>query len=356
MKQFLMVTIIVFIAANVFAVDKYWISIGGDNSEIGPTGKSTPIFLLQIDENGTVTKAPQIVVPVSQLSKDSDNEKPTAMSYDAHGNILLFYGQDRDNDVHVATIDKNNLSLISLRRVLTGLTDLNWLQVTQPFGDVLASENPDGIMRGFRMNLDGIYTNSKFRLSPRSDAKGGNMKASIAPDGGMSAVFAHLQNVKDKDPIYLQPLRPDDRLPLGTPAVILNNGGSLDIDISNLLPNGTRIVVYDDDAAEETYFLQVVNGSTGQKIGQRKLLTSRISGEVDGQMAVDPKGRFAIFNVNGDDAGCDNDGKQPLFFQKLNPSTGDPVGSAFAITSCNLYSTDSSNSQSQFGIDILQVQ
>ncbi|HET6268166.1 MAG TPA: hypothetical protein VFG11_10650 [Acidobacteriota bacterium] len=340
----------VLLGSKAFATDKFWVSLGAENEPPNP-----PILLMQIDELGNVTIPPFVAVSVASINRttvNTDSERSTALSYDSSGNILLFYDLDDDGTVFRVTINKNTLVPSKPKKILKNLNDPNFLQVTQPSPSILAVGKVDTTPLGFRGDANGVLTGSSYRLNPRS---GPSFSYTMSADGSMEA-SALDNNNSLRDHIYIQPQ--DANGPLGDPAVVIEHGQQVeDMDITNLLPNGKRFLVFEDDNTEN-YFLQVLNGVSGDRIGSPILLTSKLDGEVDQQIAIDPQGRFVLFNIADSEVGCTK--SDPVFFQKLDPNSGSPMGIPKQITDCDIYThfitLGSTDDEGIFGIDILKVQ
>lgn len=349
MKRFLLLLVFLATAASVQGVDKYWIGIGGDNETDGAGG--LPIFILQIDQNGNVLKAPVAAIADIEIPPGNGNDERTvALAMSSNGNLIAWIGQDTNDDVWRFTLDPVSLNILAHKRIMTGIPTTDHFQATQPAPRFLATDKPQGKYKGFPVDDSGNSAGKSFRLIPRYEDADYH-DSSVSADGLMAVrIVGTTSNTK----IAAQPLRPDGR-PNGVPSVMSVFDNSFDIDVTSLLPNGRRFIVF-NDGTDCFHWLQVLDGATGAKLGSPIQLGSLKCGEANQSIAVDPLGRFVVFDVDGTDAGCSTSGLNPLFFVPLNQSTGQPAGPAKQITSCNLYQNfHGSSTTGQFGIDILRI-
>jgi hypothetical protein len=348
-KILLLLACLLFAAYLPAAVDTYIVGIGNDNETDG--GGGLPIFLMKIDQNGNVVKAPVAAIPDTQLPPGNGNDERTvALAWKANGQLLVWVGQDEVNDVWRFSVDPNTFQAGARKRILTQIVDNDHLQATQPGPRFLASDKPEGKYKGLPVNASGNAPGSSFRLIPRYEDNEYH-DSSIAADGMMAVRIMG----NDDDQVIAQPLRADG-IPTGLPKVAAHFD-SFDVDVSNVLPNGRRFIVFTDRNGTCGRFLQVIDGATGARLGSPIELTSEPCGESNQSMAIDPLGRFVIFNVSGDEAGCSGSGNDPLFYLAISQDTGHPSGTLKQITPCDLYDNfHGTTSTGQFGIDILLVQ
>lgn len=321
------------------AQDKFWITIGTDNDDA-----QLPIWLMQIDDGGNVTKAP---VPIVKFpSSGVSNERPTAMSYDSNGNIIVWFGNDGTLSLYRAIVNKNTLETTSVKKMYSPAEDYNSLQSKQiDRRFVSGNGNFDSIQRAFFADAGGTVGSTSVRLTPGADGKVD--KQSVSADGTMAA------SSRSSDIINVQPLNSKGRA-VGGSYNVPASSSIYDVDITNKLANGRRILIVNDNSIFRSV---VLNGDTGKPLGNSIQLTSMSPGEEDQEIAVDPEGRFVVYSIDGSDAGCSDGDHDVLYFQKLDQSTGEPVGSAKAITSCHLQDAfNPSGSAGVFGIDIMKVQ
>lgn len=345
MKTKCLLLLFVVLSASMAFADQYWVAIGNDNYP------NLPIFLMQIDELGNVIMAPKAVIPDSALPPGGGfDERTVALAYSTSGDLLVWVGQDSTSDLTRFTLDPDTLKILSHKKIYTQGTGLDFLQTEQPFSDFLVTDRKEYVLSGLPVDGKGNISGSPFRVVPRFE--GEYHESSIAADGGMIAMMsfgdAHIK-------LAVQPLKPTG-LPNGTPQVSSAPACTHDVDITSMLSNGRRFVVYNDCDADHL-ILQAVDGATGAKKGTQKQLTSLTDGEQNQAIAIDPQGRFVIFNVEGDVAGCSGVSNDPLFFVPIHPNTGDALAAPMQITSCDLYDPyNPDEGIGQFGIDILKVQ
>jgi hypothetical protein len=341
MKKAFIVMLLLFSFKAASAADKYWIAIGGDSE-----GTKPPIVILQIDADGNVTKSPVAAIPRSAID---GGENVAALAFDPRGNLIVWAGDDDAENVIRFILDKNTLAILKRKAFSSQVGYVDFLQATQPTPRFIAFDKPAEVYKGFPTDSNGASMGSPFRLVPRYEG-GGYHDGTISADGRM-AVLAYEPN-SGSYALVVQPLDANGR-PQGIP-VVKSQECLYDLDVSNLLPNGRRFVAYTDcSGSNDVRVLQAVDGSTGALLGGVKLLDPREAGEGNQSVAIDPLGRFVIYDVDSTEVGCPS-GQDPLFFLKLNPSTGEPAGTPKRITACDLYGA-STGTNGQFGIDILRI-
>lgn len=333
----LMILVLFCVITNGYSADKFWIALPSDDEPVGQ-----PIKMMQIDEFGNVLKSPVNVLSASQTGSCTC-EQSAAMSYDSKGNIILWIANDIPQEIYRAVLNPTSLSLVKgpVRISVSG-ADIDWFHATNP-AHLLAFEKPAGVLKGFTVDANGVLTGSSVRLNPRYDKKDTYRETSIAADGGMAV------SAKNLEFLAVQPLR-STGVPIGDPVLLADHMGREDPDITSLLPNGRRFVVYADQDSRGRGLI-VIDGITGNKLGVPKILDTLNQGENNDSMVVDPEGRFVLFNVDDADAGCSAPANDPLFFLALNPNTGDPVGEPKQLTDCHLFD----NTDGVFGISLLKV-
>jgi hypothetical protein len=331
MKTKYVLLLLLLIAAPLIA-DEYWLSLGADNDVDHPN------YLMKIDETGKVLVPPTVVVPRSMVADFDSGELPTALGQGSKGRLILWIGNDDRQVVYRALIDKKTLKLLSLTKVLTGY-DFNFLQSNQAASPFLFYEKKSGITSGAYTEGNGKVIGA---LNPNPRTNGNVDKGSVSADGTMVVV-------DDDNNIYMNPLNPQTGR-AGDPRTVVFSDTN-DVDITNILPNGRRFVVY-YESSDSVYYLQVINGLTGQRVGSPILLSSREPSEEDQEIAIDPLGRFVVVGLYADDLGvCGLSNGIPAFI-KLNQNTGDPVGAPKPLTDCSIISPflDADT----FGMDIMR--
>src|SRR5580765_117836 len=128
MKKFILLCVFLVCAAAAQAVDKYWVGIGGDNET---NSGGTPIFILQIDQNGNVLKAPKPAIPDSALPPgNAFDERTVAFAYSQNGNLIAYIGQDTTKDIWRVILDPNTLEMLSRKQIKTNVENLDYFQST----------------------------------------------------------------------------------------------------------------------------------------------------------------------------------------------------------------------------------
>lgn len=330
MKTKLVLLLLLLIAAPLIA-DEYWLSLGADDNVDHPN------YLMKIDETGKVLVPPTVVVPRSMVADFDSGECPTALGQGSKDRLILWIGNDVRTAVYRALIDKKTLKLLSLTKVLTGY-DFNFLQSNQAASPFLFYEKKTGITAGAYTGDTGKVIGS---LNPNPRTNGNVDKGSISADGTMVLV-------DDDKNVYLNPLNPQSGK-AGDPRTVVFSDTN-DVDVTNILPNGHRFVVF-YDSSDTVYYLQVIDGLTGQRLGGPILLSSMSPSEEDQEIAIDPLGRFVVVGMYADDLGvCGLANGIPAFI-KLNQNTGEPIGAPKPLTDCSIISPflDADT----FGMDIM---
>jgi hypothetical protein len=345
-KYFFSVLSLLVLFAGLVSADVIWVSIGAQDVN------SAPVMLMKIDELGNVIQEPKAVVTDAQLGGDNV-EKVTALAPGASGKLNLYMLNDNANpsdQLFLAKVDKTTLAA-KVRATGFLADDSDNLQVTQGSGPrflaILTSITSGTSLSGLPLNSKGLpVITGKFRLSPRTD--GGADEFGMSSDGRVSLVV-------DSDPgpelLYAQPLK-SNGIPTGDPIVVGSsssnpNNGILTADSTNLLSGNRRFIAF-YDADVEQLFVQVVDGTTLQKIGQRKSIHHMLPEADDQQVAIDPLGRFVLF-ADQDTGKCPA-GFDSIFFQALD-GTGSASGNPKVIANpCDFPSGSVSDFQ---GIDLL---
>lgn len=331
MKTKLVLLLLLLIAAPLVA-DQYWLSLGADNEG------NHPNYLMKIDESGKVLVPPTVVVPRAMVADPADGELCTALGQGSKDRLILWIGNDSRGVVYRALIDKNSLKLLSLAKVLTGY-DFNFLQSNQAAAPFLFYEKKSGVTAGATTSDSGKVIGSS---NPNPRTNGNVDKGTISADGTMVLV-------DDDNNVYLNPFNPQTGK-AGDPRTVVFEDVN-DVDVTNVLPNGRRFVVYYSEP-DTLYYLQVIDGATGQRVKSPILLSSLSPSEEDQEIAVDPLGRFVVVGFYADDLGvCGLANGIPALI-KLNPDTGEPLGAPIPLTDCSIISpfTDADT----FGMDLLR--
>jgi hypothetical protein len=231
---------------------RYWISFGGTNN-------TDSKYLMQIDVNGNVTKSPVAVVPPGKFG---DTPGATSMKAKGSGKIILWMLGD-GGKVYAAQVDTKTMKAGKARK--TGIVSSNnaSMQAAQrkEEPDFLAIEQPPQVLKAFGLKKNGVADATSWRLSPRTD--GGHETGGVTADG-----FLAFSNNFDSpaDKLYIQLLRPDG-IPTGDPVVVATDSIA-SADVSNILAAGARFVLFvTSNAGIQNIYLQIIDASTGAKIG-----------------------------------------------------------------------------------------
>lgn len=332
MKTKFLLLLLLMIAAAPLMADQYWLSLGADNEG------NHPNYLMKIDETGKVLVPPTVVVPRSSVADPGDGELCTALGQGSKGRLIMWIGNDSRGVVYRALIDKSSLKLLSLTKVFTG-NDFNFLQSNQAASPFLFYEKKDGVTSGASTDGNGKVIGT---VSPNPRTNGNVDKGTVSADGTMVLV-------DDDNNVYLNPYNPQSKM-AGDPRTVVFEDVN-DVDVTNVLPNGRRFVVYYSEP-DTLYYLQVIDGATGQRVKSPIPLTDLPPSEEDQEIAVDPLGRFVVVGLYADDLGVCGLGNGIPAFIKLNPDTGEPVGDPKPLTDCSIISpfTDADT----FGMDLLR--
>jgi len=343
MKRFFLLATILFLASSAYSADdRFWLSF--TNQGLG--------FLVQIDTNGNVTKNPVLVSGI----KNGNNA--SAMS-EAGGDFFYYYALNLpQGNVRVGLINKNAPALTAFQPFGDPASfDFSWsVSATQGDATKFLVYEKSRKMKGHGSSNNGLFDGFKFRISPRTD--GSLLNGGVSSDGRMGWVWA-AQGSQPR--MYAQPLRADG-LPTGTPRVVAASAGVAQIDgnalvcadISGVLSNGNRLVVYRLDAGDlftktGRISLQQIDGTTGAKVGGPLVYVNdlRVGTFDDIQtVAIDPQARFFVFtsfNLN-----CF---RYEAFFQALD-SSGNPNGNPVSLINCS--ETQTLNSTNLIGLDLLK--
>lgn len=358
-----------FLAAAAQATDLYWVSFGG-------VSFNDPKFVMQIDQMGNVTMPPCMVVKGSDIGG-----LPGATALGKNGSTKLnlwMVGQIRIAQPAIpvgqkfwifrAILKKGVCMQVKPNNIGTWTTDWSYLQASQTgSSDFLTVERPgqtgggqpppgvsgqfadNGVLWAALVYNNGMSAGKMWRLSPRTDR--GNDVASVASDAMMA-----LSNDHDSPPekIYTQPLKAHGLPTQIPPFVITNYEGTTvhfpSVDISNTMSNGRRLAAYSSSlptaapagVSANLIKVQQVDGMTGEKILTPQIVDNSPRIGFLQTLAIDPKGRFMLFNramgipvaPNSPKDSCTSGDE--LVYQALD-STGNAVGSPIVLTeACDL--------------------
>src|SRR5262245_228455 len=151
---------------TLFASSVYTVSLGGDDDD--------GIYLMQIDENGNVLKAPKLIATEDQLGGDCDC--PTAI-VPLGADQLSVWTVNENSQFFRVNVDRNTFKTISVKRITQfTTTDNDVISSSQnPAAPFLASETGNAVARAYGLTTSGAPSGINWRLIPRID--GGNDEA-----------------------------------------------------------------------------------------------------------------------------------------------------------------------------------
>lgn len=315
-RKFILGTILTaFLLAGSVSADTYWVSFSADDG--------FGIYLMQISETGKILRMPAEVV-----NEKAIEECDCSTAIGNHGEYLYVWITNERGHLFGVPVDKKTGKVESKARIfptLTGTDDV--IACTQndslPF---IALQMKGNVYKALGVKSNGVVDGNSWRLSPRTD--GGAYNAAISPDGEMSVV---VNTDSPMDKIYAQPLRASDSKPSTTPAVIGAGEKVASIDVTNILGNGLRLVVY-GDYGQGKIIAQFIHPVSGVKVGAARKLVNvwNPEGGWQNSLAVDPLGRFLLFTHYP--AKCNN--SDLIYFLPLNAS-GLASGPAIELVGCS---------------------
>lgn len=301
-----------------------WLSFGASTS---PGGSVGDLRVMKIDSLGNVTMNPVVVLNNSECQGCAG-----VMTDGDPGQIVFSLVMNRSGDPSHSEIARSVMNMSTLdasRPQNLGIfqSNVSWpvsIQTTQHAPrKFFVTEVNDNRARAFGITSQGLFDGTKWVANPVV-SKGVIMQVGVAPDGGMSWAV-NLNNSVPSSKIYLQALNASG-LPTGSAKVGGSTLFTLGADISNLLPNGTRLLAY-HDAATAQIQLTVVNGATGKKISPPRVLATGFSAFVQ-NIAMDAQGRFVVYSTFG---ACN---RHELKFQALD-GTGRASGAPKTLVACD---------------------
>lgn len=311
-------------------VELYWIAFSGD-------WDSDPIYVMQIDSLGNVTRAPKIVAAAARFGSETG-----AIALAKNGTTKLnLWHFGRFNALYRIILNQSTLTPAGFAKIPKVVcTDDDSLQVTQKAtSNFLVTEVPGRILKAFGLQTNGLVTTQTWSLSPTAPTV--NDEGSIAADGMAATTNRNNPDIPTPPPdkLYVQMLASTGH-PTGAPKLIATFKDIEASDITSALEGGKRFVVFITDKGtlpENKLFLQAV-GPDGGKQGARILLNTPPTRDQDDQnLAIDPLGRFVVFTIGGNNFGCA--GRDILVYQALNP-TGHKVGSLKPLAKCGFVKGD----------------
>jgi hypothetical protein len=306
----------------------YWVTFSGDCS-------CDSVFVMQIDANGNIIKAPKEVLNVETYGAGA------SALVKLGGSKLVLLHWNGFSYMTRAIINKSTLNASAVKNTNLYSIENEFLHVTQKkSGNFLIAEDyADGSLSAVKISKKGLPKSGSTDISPAAPLN--SDEASIASDG-LFVVTNRFSNTGGKEKLYVQPLD-DTGAPVGNPKLIAKFKDVESVDVTNPLPDGNRFVVYTVDAGttpDDRIYLQTIN-ETGKKVGGKKLINTPPDRSEDSQtVAIDPLGRFVLFTMGGDDYGCA--GSDILVYQAL-ASDGSANGSVKVLGSCELVTDDIMN-------------
>lgn len=324
MKAFFLILSFVCISTFAFA-DEHWVAFSTQGDE-------PACWLMKIDDSGTPTVQPKIVahaLAVPTITRLKTNR------------IGYFFRDTSTFEIFRVLIDESTLSMTTPKKLSITSTGFN-LQATQHSSpEFIATETGVGVTKGFELNTSGAWDGESWRVNPRI-AQLDVLESGVSPDGRMA--WASLYNGDfffDPDgetKFYLQPLR-DNGLPQFDPNVAGAYPFSPQADLTDVLPNGRRFLVFSDLTAIVTR-LQRVDGETGAKIGAVNTIIND-AGFNFGNNAIQAQGEFVVLSLF--DATCGPSGANALFLQSLD-SAGNATGALIRLLDCDFWAGNDSRS------------
>lgn len=328
--------ILILIGSATFS-SAYWVSFTTDET----------IFVMKITDNGEVLVPPTVIDTTldSFMTTLTPDGQRLAVWATVTGNSGV------EGPVYRIIVDTATLQASAITQFAVGaLREKSFYSLSSsqdPNNIFLVLQKKKLILKGAGVNQKEKWDGRVFRVSPRTD---GNSHGGAASDGRMAWSISptFVDGV-----LYLQPLKADG-IPTGDPAVAGASPGGEFLayaDVSNPLPGGKRFVVYNSVTTGfpevGSVYLQPVDASTGQKMGQSKLLASGFGAEFSfyASVTIDPDGDFVLYSAG--DASCPT---QYLVFQKLDAS-GNASGAPFTIVDCDI---DPPSHTGVIGVDILK--
>ncbi len=312
-------------ASNLSIPDVYWLVFRTE--KFTSYGEFEPIFLMQIDATGRVTKQPQEILP--SLRRVTGR---IAIGEIAATKLILWMngGQNRFSNRYFfyrATIDRRTLSTRDIQKTEQKAFRSRLLSLTHRSDRNLIIVGTDTSLQAVGLNASGGLNGSYWPLSPASLSNSRRY-----PDGAISDDGAALLLETEKE-LAFQHLNPDG-IPVRKPTRIRHNSirfGNANFDITDPLPNGTRVVAiwrscisYScyDAAALTVRSVDAVNGSPfGEPV---RLASSRDVENPRVELWLEPQGHFLIYSRSYFKQGSHRF-YNVLLFQALD-ATGHPSG------------------------------
>lgn len=332
--KYLISILVLFTFLNVARAEEEWVSFGS-------FGQGT--FLMKIDETGEILMDPVQVLPPTSIFL-------TTLSHPSTSRIA-YYAQDLLNFpiiTYRVLINENTLSMttpkgIGIKLGFTGPSCLMATHRSSP--EFLVTRVDDQNPKALEMTSNGTWDGDSWRVNPRINNLL-QIQVGVSPDGEMSWGT----NANDSIPVakvFLQGLRENGR-PIGDPNVAASGPFIGGADLSDPLPNGRRLFVFEPisaDFSQLSYAVQQVNGTTGQKIGAPHVIANDGSSFVQ-NMAVDPDGAFVVYTSPDPTCGTDI-----MYFQALD-GTGNTEGARKVLIDCSFFDI---SGDFPFSVDVMEA-
>lgn len=334
----------------------YWVSF----TQVNFTGTySNYSYIMQIDNLGNVTMAPKLI----HNNNWTIGPEITTLSNKSSRNLHVWIGFTGGNIMHTL-IGKSLFSATTLKSIPIAFLIDSSLQSPAAGGFLAAVAGTPAYAWAYGVDSNGAFTGDGWGLSPRTRRT--NFFLGLSADGlmviGSTIAGKSLQ-------LYAQPLKPNG-LPDGDPAVAAQDGGNITPDVSNVVANNHRLVVFrslqssavpipgspwvfnygapPDPAPTAPVSLQMIDATTGQRVGAVKsIVPDSLSFMFPFQsLAIDPMGHFILYGAVSEGKGnsnlCDD-----LYYQALD-ATGNASGSPKKVLACT------ATTGGIYGIDLLQ--
>jgi len=311
------------------------------------------IMAIEFDDSGNISQGPTITL------QGSTTFEPivTALGVDGMGRVTQFTTvvSPKGNAIYRALIDPSTLSASPSRFIgvrPTGVLAQHYLQASQDMARPMITTEFGKAGAGRSVKAEGIdnqglWNGASWRIAPRTSGQFRSYYfGGISADGLISWSTAAATLTGDE--IYIQPLA-SNGLPTGDPYVITSTSKNEIIyhaDVSNPLPDGSRVVVYGliTNPTVYTLFTQRIDGTTGKRIGKPSMIrTGTYTGyNLFQDLAIAPDASFFAFTNYS--TACPTG---EILLQRLN-SFGGASGQEKTLIAC-------SSPQIRVSIDVMKI-
>lgn len=324
---FLVFALFIGVCASAQAVDLYWVVFCGDSAV-------DSVYVMQINQSGTVTKAPVAVLAPAQFGSVIG---AAALGKGTNGNLNL-WKIGTALSVFRAILNPSTLTVTSISNLGLKVTDEDILQSTnKASGNFLEVEVSNSVLKGYATRAGGTLTGTSWTLTP--SAPNLNDEASLSEDGLLATAVRFTGPSATTNQLYVQLLDSAGK-PSGSPKQIASFADLEASDVTSLLSTNQRFVAYMVTAGTtpaNKLLLQPID-IAGNKVGSAKTINSSpLRDEQEQIVAIDPLGRFVLFTIEGSSFGCS--GRDILVYQALT-STGAITGGLKVIAGCTFIKDD----------------